>query len=666
MMRKTAVVYAMVLGAVWLSVRPLYAEDGDKVLSPYFFVESGAEGQESFPLKATKVTALISGVIADVRVTQTYANTGNQPINARYVFPASTRAAVHGMRLTVGEEVIEARIKARQEAKRSFDQAKRQGKSASLLEQQRPNVFSMHVANIMPGETIAIDLHYSELLVPEAGIYQFVYPTVVGPRYATIPEAGADDHHRWLKNPYLTEDQEPTSTFQIQVTLDGGLPIGQVDCTTHRIDVTWDDASKALVTLAADEAHGGNRDFILDYRLSGDQILSGLMLYQGEAENFFLLMTEPPQRVLPEDIPPREYIFVLDVSGSMHGFPLDTAKLLMKDLLAGLRPEDRFNVILFAGAARLLAPRSIAADAAQIQAAINFIDNEKGGGGTELARAIETGLALPLDAGYARTMVVVTDGYIAAEKAVFGRIADQAGQCNLFAFGIGSSVNRHLVEGLAKAGQGEPFVVTDPREAAAAAARFRRYIAAPVLAQIEIHYDAFDAYEVEPQQPADLFAQRPLVICGKWRGEPGGAIAIKGTSGKGPFEEVFDVSSVAPMDAHSALPYLWARRRLARLSDFSALDDDEQIKQQVTRIGLTYKMLTAHTSFVAVHETVRNTGAPATDVDQPLPLPQHVSNLAVGARRVPEPDLGLMLAVVSLSGLFLLWRRWRSVCRRSS
>jgi Ca-activated chloride channel family protein len=350
----------------------------------------------------------------------------------------------------------------------------------------------------------------------------------------------------------------------------------------------------------------------------------------------------------------------------MHGFPLDTAKLLMKDLLAGLRPEDRFNVILFAGAARLLAPRSIAADAAQIQAAINFIDNEKGGGGTELARAIETGLALPLDAGYARTMVVVTDGYIAAEKAVFGRIADQAGQCNLFAFGIGSSVNRHLVEGLAKAGQGEPFVVTDPREAAAAAARFRRYIAAPVLAQIEIHYDAFDAYEVEPQQPADLFAQRPLVICGKWRGEPGGAIAIKGTSGKGPFEEVFDVSSVAPMDAHSALPYLWARRRLARLSDFSALDDDEQIKQQVTRIGLTYKMLTAHTSFVAVHETVRNTGAPATDVDQPQPLPQHVSNLAVGARRVPEPDLGLMLAVVSLSGLFLLWRRWRSVCRRSS
>jgi Ca-activated chloride channel homolog len=211
-------------------------------------------------------------------------------------------------------------------------------------------------------------------------------------------------------------------------------------------------------------------------------------------------------------------------------------------------------------------------------------------------------------------------------------------------------------------------VVTDPGEAAAAAARFKRFIAAPVLTDIEIQIDGFDAYEVEPQQPADLFAQRPLVICGKWRGEPGGTMAIKGITGEGPFDQSFEVASVSPSEDDGALPYLWARQRLARLSDFSAAKDDEELKAQVTQIGLTYQMLTAHTSFVAVHEKVQNPAAPATAVDQPLPLPQHVSNLAVGARRVPEPDLGLMLVAVALSGLYLSWRRRRqfSVTRPAS
>ncbi|BBO84245.1 inter-alpha-trypsin inhibitor domain-containing protein [Desulfosarcina ovata subsp. sediminis] len=659
-MRKTAVFLFMVLAAAWGGVHAAEAQTDGELLSPYFFVESDGEGQEHFPLKSTAVEAAISGVVADVTVTQTYANTGTGPINARYVFPAGTRAAVHGMRMTVGEEVIEARIKAREEARKTFADAKTEGKRASLLEQQRPNVFSMDVANIMPGETIAVELHYSELLVPEEGMYQFVFPTVVGPRYSTIPAAGADDHHQWLRNPYLTEGRESTSTFDIQVTLAGGLPIQQVACPSHATDVAWAGPSQAHITLASGESHGGNRDFILDYRLSGDRIHSGLMLYEGETENFFMLMVQPPVRVVPEAMPPREYIFVLDVSGSMRGFPLDTAKLLMKDLLDGLRPEDRFNVILFAGAARIFAPRSVAADPVQIQAAVQFIDNQQGGGGTELARALETGLALPHDDGQARTMVVVTDGYIAAEKTVFGLIADQVGRCNLFAFGIGSSVNRHLIEGLACAGQGEPFMVTEPQNAAAVAARFRRYIEAPLLTDIKIDMDGFDAYDVEPLQQADLFAQRPLIVSGKWRGVPSGTIVVRGTTGDGPHAESFDVSAAMPSDDNRALPFLWARRRLQRLSDFSADEDDEAIQGQVTRIGLTYKMLTAHTSFVAVHERVHNTAAPARDVTQPLPLPLHVSNLAVGARNVPEPGLGLMLAAALLPGLWLVWRRRRS------
>jgi Ca-activated chloride channel family protein len=632
-------------------------EESSKSLSPYFFVENGDENAERFPLKATSVKAVINGVIADVHITQRYANMGSQPINGRYVFPASTRAAVHGMRMTVGEDVVVAQIQERQAAKKVFETAKSAGQSASLLEQQRPNVFSMDVANIMPGEEITIELHYSELLVPDDGTYTFVYPTVVGPRYSTIPEAEADDHHLYVQNPYLTSEQGPTSRFDMQIVLAAGLPLQQVACATHAMHVAWDSEARARIVLAESETHGSNRDFILNYRLSGDRIHSGLLLHNGEEEKFFTLMVQPPERVTPDAIPTREYIFVVDVSGSMHGFPLETAKVLLRRLIGSLRPSDTFNVILFSGAANVLAPQSLPAVPSNIQSALHHIDRQQGGGGTELYQAVQKGLALPRDEGRSRTMVVITDGYIAAEKKVFGLIADNLNRNNLFAFGIGSGVNRYLIEGLARAGQGEPFVITEPHAAAAAAQRFQDYIQAPLLTGIAIAFEGFEAYDVEPKVTADLFAARPLVICGKWRGRPEGAIVIKGFTGQGPYEKRFEVSSHLDSQNTDALPYLWARMRLARLTDFASPDDDDDTRKAVTQLGLDHNLLTAYTSFVAVHEQVRNTGGPAKDVDQPLPLPRGVSNLAVGGRNVPEPELGVLLSLLLVGSLLWGWRQ---------
>jgi Ca-activated chloride channel family protein len=389
-----------------------------------------------------------------------------------------------------------------------------------------------------------------------------------------------------------------------------------------------------------------------------------MMLYEDEDENFFTLMVQPPERVVPEAIPAREYIFVVDVSGSMHGFPLDTAKTLLKELIGSLRRADTFNVILFAGAAQVLAPKSLPADPANIKAALKHIDQEQGGGGTELYRAIKRGLALPRTSEQSRTMVVVTDGYIAAEKEVFGLIADNLNRSNLFAFGIGSSVNRYLIKGLAKAGLGEPFVVTDPRFADHAAKRFQNYIQAPLLTGIKIDFGDFDTYDVEPKVTADLFAQRPLVICGKWRGAPDGTVAMTGYTGGGAYEQKFSISPhLVSSGSTRALPFLWARTRLARLSDFSPHEnDDEATRAEVTRLGLDYNLLTRYTSFVAVHEKVRNTAAPAQEVDQPLAMPHGVSNLAVGGRNVPEPGLTVMVLMVSAATL--LWtRRRRSACR---
>lgn len=648
--RIVMVLLVLTVANIWTLQQALAETESEKTLSPYFFIENGDPAVDEFPLKATDVKVNIGGVIADVVITQIYTNEGSRPINARYVFPASTRAAVHGMTMKIGDHVIKAQIKEREAAQKKFDQAKKEGKSASLLKQQRPNVFTMNVANVMPDDTVEIELRYTELLVPTDGVYEFIYPTVVGPRYTDQSETEALETDKWIQNPYLHEGETPPTTFDIAVNLSAGIPLQDISCRSHETRVDWQGESIAVVSLADPEEFGGDRDFVLQYRLTGQKIESGLMLYEGRDENFFLMMIQPPERVLPEDIPPREYIFVVDVSGSMSGFPLNTAKKLLGNLIGSLRPTDRFNVVLFAGASQLMAPVSVSATQTHIQEAMGVIDQQRGGGGTELHAALKRSLDLPRDENVSRTVLIITDGYIGAEKDVFELIQKNLNRTNVFAFGIGSSVNRYLIEGMAKAGQGEPFVVLDPSEARRTAGQFREYVEAPVLTQISVAYKGFDAYDVEPVSIPDLFARRPVILFGKWRGEPQGLIEFSGKSGRGDYLQTIDVEATKALDVNSALPYLWARSRISRLSDFNPRQLSTDNKAEITSIGLTYNLLTAYTSFIAVHEVVRNTEAPAEDVKQPLSLPKGVSNLAVGGSmsNVPEPELFWLLGILAV------------------
>ena len=629
----------------------VYAESvNDKTLSPYFFIEGGDPSVGHFPLKSTDVVVNISGVIANVTVIQRYTNEGTRPVNARYVFPASTRAAVHGMKMKIGENVIVAKIRERQTAQKEFNQAQKQGKSASLLKQQRPNVFSMHVANIMPKDTIDIELHYTELLMPSDGTYEFVYPTVVGPRYSNQAVTNAPETDMWIKNPYLKPGSELQTAFHIGVYISTGLDLQDVACPSHETDTIWSTQSIAQILLKESEKSGGNRDFILKYRLAGQKIESGIMLYSGEDENFFLLMVQPPERVETVDIPPREYIFVVDVSGSMDGFPLNTAKNLLQNLISGLRPTDKFNLILFAGASQLMASESLPATQKNIRKAIRIIDNQTGGGGTELYKALKKSLSLPRDEKYSRAVLIVTDGYISAEKKVFRLIQKNLNQTNFFSFGIGSGVNRYLIEGMAKAGLGEPFVVTKPQEARRTVDRFQAYIKSPVLTHVAVKYHGFETFDIEPSAIPDLFAQRPVVVFGKWRGKLEGTIELRGTGGKSEYVQTFNVADSSPDEMNHALRYLWARTRIGRLSDFSIKNDNSENRDQITSLGLTYNLLTAYTSFIAVHEVARNLENDSEDVKQPLPLPEGVSKLAVGGSysKVPEPELVVLLVILAI------------------
>ncbi len=645
---------------------PLFAvaqtETADKSLSPYFMVKGAKPGVDAMPLKSTRAEVNIAGVIAEVAVTQTYVNSGQKPLEAIYVFPGSTRAAVYGMSMQVGQRVITAKIAERDKARAQYEQAKSEGKHASLLEQERPNVFQMNVANIMPGDTIRTVLRYTELLIPEAGVYEFVYPTVVGPRYSN---GKSNNNGGFTATPYQKKGEVPSYNFELSAHVNAGMPLQEIRSTSHQVNITDNGDAGCNVMLDPVETEGGNRDFVLRYALRGNQIQTGLLLFDDGKEKFFLCMAQPPKQVTKDEIPPREYIFVVDVSGSMNGFPLDISKKLLRNLVAGIRRSDVFNIILFAGTSNILAENSLPATNENVEKAIAFIDKQEGSGGTELLPALQRAFNLPRNAkGLSRSVVVVTDGYVDIEAEAFDLVRKNLDKTNVFAFGIGSSVNHHLIEGLAHVGAGVPFTVLNEQEGTAIAERFRRYIATPVLTNIRVQYPDFEVYDLEPSLVPDVFSERPVVLMGKWRGNVQGEIVLKGKVGKKDVVIRTDVGKYLPDERNAAIKYLWARERIKLLSDYNSFGEDPKRDAKITKLGLEYNLLTAFTSFVAIDEVVASDGK-LTSVKQPLPMPLGVSNLAVGfdlgisgvsgTEDGPKGNLWFTLcAVLALGGVWAL------------
>ncbi|MGB0525099.1 MAG: VIT and vWA domain-containing protein [Flammeovirgaceae bacterium] len=573
-----------------------FLPDKHKTGSPFFQVLGNTPGAEDLPLKQTEVQATIAGVIADVQVKQKYHNASKNTLEAIYVFPASTHAAVYALEMTVGGRVSYAKIIEKQQARQVYQQAKKEGKSASLLEQQRPNIFQMSVANIPPGEDVEVVLRYTELLVPISGIYEFVYPTVVAPRYEVVTSEDG-----WVDNPYASDQQSAVSRrglFDIQVVIQAGLPVQRIQSPSHDIKVDYTGPNTATVALSSQIR--SEKDYQLQYQLSGKQIETGVLLYEGADENFFLAMIQPPQKVTVENIPPREYVFIVDVSGSMEGEPLDITKRLMQNLLEELRPEDKFNVLLFEYGNKLLFPQSLPPNAHNLQKAMELIDAEHGSGGTELISALKTALTLKAAKNSSRSFIIVTDGHVTVEKEAFDLVKENLGDANFFAFGIGNSMNRYLIEGLSHVGKTEAFMITKMEDAAEQAMRFKDYISAPVLTGIQVK---FDQLATEQQQVPDVFAERPLILYGKYTGSAKGKIKITGYTGlDDTYQTEIDLSNIQADETLKALRYLWARNRIKLLDDYENLSYNTNHREEITQLGLKYNLLTDYTSFVAVDE----------------------------------------------------------------
>lgn len=573
----------------------LIAQDDDQTECPYFSLINSDTTGVSFALASTHVEAVISGVIANVDVIQTYINDGDSVISASYVFPMSTRAAIYGMEMHIGDRHIVAEIRRNDEAQELFEEAQENGFTASLLEQERPNVFQMSLANIQPGDTLEVIMNYTELLVPEGGVYTFVFPTVVGPRFTS-------EELEWVSQSLQDEASVEATPLTLNLTINGGMPV-EASSPSHPAVFTTTGSTTETSILT-----NPGSDIEVDFNLAGNAIETGMLRYENEEENFFVSIIQPPSPDIAYEAPNREYVFIMDVSGSMSGYPIQVSKQLISDLLSDLNFNDRFNIMFFAGGSATFAANSVPASLENIELAIEMIEQMNAGGSTQLLPALNQALAMTGTDGYSRTFAILTDGYITVEAEAFQLIREHLKDANFFSFGIGGSTNRHIIEGIAYVGEGEAFIASNESDAYEVADRFRSYIESPVLTNIEVTFEGVDVYDVEPLTVPDVFAERPIVIYGKYTNETDGVVTLTGDYGNTEISSTLTFSDYeGDLSQNEALPYLWARKRIRLMSDYGVASNENDtlsIEEEITLLGLQYSLITDYTSLIAIDSTV--------------------------------------------------------------
>ncbi|MGZ5482708.1 MAG: VIT and vWA domain-containing protein [Pyrinomonadaceae bacterium] len=649
---KSVSVAASIVAAVLLTTYPNHFFAGGNVTAQEKITQGtlqvldpGGTPKAVCPLKRTDVKAQISGFLSRVTVTQEFENPFTEKIEAVYTFPLPQNAAVDDMTMLIGDKTVRGKILKREEAQAVYEAAKAGGQRASLLAQERPNIFTQSVANILPGEQIKITISYVETLKYEDGSYEFVFPMVVGPRYIPGNAIGAQstglapDTDKVPDASRITPPPPPAGMraghdISVEVWLDAGVAIDAVASKTHEINVEKSDDHSARIRLK-DISTIPNKDFILRYDVAGKKIQDAVLAHSSvkDGGGYFTMIVQPPERVTSEDVMPKELVFVLDTSGSMNGFPIEKAKETMKLALDNLYPHDTFNLITFAGDTHILFPDPMPATRENLAKAQAFLETRKGGGGTEMMKAIKASLD-PSDAqGHIRIVCFMTDGYVGNDMEIIGEVQKHP-NARVFAFGIGSSVNRFLLDNMAKHGRGEVEYVALNDDGSAAARRFHERVRNPLLTDISIDWNGLPVADVYPKQIPDLFSAKPLIITGRYTASGQRVIKLKGKMSGRDFVREIPAEFHDWQTQHHVLATLWARTRVDDLmaQDFNGAQAGtmkEDLKQTITQLGLDYRLMTQFTSFVAVEEMVVTDGGQPRRIDVPVEVPEGVNRDAV-------------------------------------
>lgn len=623
-------------------------------------------GDYVLPMLESDISVNIEGDIATVAITQTFLNEARLPMAAEYLFPLNQTAAVYGMEMVVGDEVITAVIQEKAKAEATFEAASKDGKAAALLTQHRPNMFTQRIANLMPGLPIEVTLRYVQVVPKIDGHHELVIPLVVGPRYtgtAGAVDGDAEPQEPLPRNSWTVSDipTHPSATghalpdtfdaarVSLAVHMTSGVSLSDFGSTTHPLTVETSDTG--LNAVFAEGRVLDNKDLVIRYVLGGDTLEVASLSHSDERGGFLSVMIEPP--AMPDDamIAPRELVFVLDTSGSMGGAPMEASKRFMDAALMGLRENDYFRIIPFSNTAQNYSSEAQQATPRNIRAARRYVDDLRTGGGTEIDNAIRSAFSTRQPRDTMRIVVFLSDGYIGNEARVLRTLNQLIGQARVYAFGVGNSVNRYLLDAMAEEGRGYARYVPAGEDADEIAETLASDLKSPLLTDINIDWGNLDVTDVTPSRIPDLFAGQSLRVYARHNGDTAAEIKVKGRV-QGRAAEMPVTLALTQSEDASALPLIWARHRVASLGRDVALGQNHRAANaEITRLGLEFSLQTQNTSFVAVSKTRVNTSGQAL-LPASVPIPAATPAFAGSSTPEPEAILGfLIFALTSLVGL---------------
>ena len=592
-----------------------------------------AEKEVPVPLKHTAVVGNVDGYIATVDVTQQFHNPYSSKIEAVYVFPLPENAAVNEFVMTVGDRKIRGIIREREQAEKIYNEARSQGHVASLLTEERPNIFTQKVANIEPGKQIDINIRYFNTLRYDDGAYEFVFPMVVGPRYnppATTDGIGAvarGDHGASKQSTevqYLAPHERSGHDVSLSLNINAGVEIEDVRCVNHMVDVKLSSESQRSITLSPADSIP-NKDFVLQYKVAGDRIKTAMMTHKDDHGQYFTMMLYPPAELTQVQRSPMEMVFVLDWSGSMNGRPLEQAKAAVAHALQSLTPRDTFQVIDFSTTASQLGPEPVLATPENIQRGLNYLASLNGGGGTEMIQGLKAALDFPHDEGRYRLVSFMTDGYIGNDPDILHAVAQKVGDSRIFSFGVGQSPNRYLMDRMALLGRGAVAYLSLNDDPVQIMDRFNQRISHPAMTDLSIDWGNMHVTDVYPQILPDLIVGRPVVVTGRFTGEPS-TVTVGGRTGMQPISYTVNVDSRETNKEHKGIAAVWARLKIADLMAQVSRTPNQtgELHQMVLQTALDHSLMSAFTAFVAVDSMSKTEGAFGTTVAVPVNVPEGV------------------------------------------
>lgn len=590
------------------------------------------------PLLHTDAVIRISGMTARATVKQTFRNPSADWFEGIYVFPLPEHAAVDHLQMRIGERVVEGVIKEREAAKQSYERAKRSGQRAALLEQERPNMFTSSVANIGPNDEIVVEIEYQQTLHYEAGNdggeYRLRFPMVVGPRYipGTSAVAGAAGSG-WAVDTDRVPDasritpavlrpsahRQPINPVSLRVELDAGVPLASVSSTYHAVRMEQTEPAKRVIELA-EGTTPADKDFELVWApAAGSAPQAAWFAERKGSRTYGLLMVMPPALRDAQAKLPREVIFVIDTSGSMHGASIAQATQALELALSRLGEQDRFNIVEFNSVAHKLFADAVPANASFRAAAQRFVRGLQANGGTEMAQALDLALDGGDDAQRVRQVIFLTDGAVGNEDELFRLIGRKLGDSRLFTVGIGAAPNSHFMTRAARVGRGSFTYIGRVEEVKEKMDALFTKLESPVLKGLQAEWPAGSKAEVWPQRLPDLYAGEPVVLSVALD-DADGIVRLSGMRGALPWQASVPL---ARETQSSGVGVLWARDKIGALA--ASLHEgaaEDEVRSAIVALALEHHLVTRYTSLVAIDRTpVRPAAAPLNTAAMPTSMP---------------------------------------------